>query len=69
MARRLVHPEGGLAPQVEVADGVEGVLIVQAGRAFLATTITAAALGEWPADMEGVALAMAFILADLDAFG
>jgi hypothetical protein len=66
---RLVDPEAGLAPDVQVADDVEGGLVFQAGRPFVFAAVAAAAVGQGPGDVAGVAVAVALVLADLDPLG
>src|SRR2546429_524688 len=54
MAGRLVDPETGLPPDIEVAHRVERRLGIQAGGFFVATALAAALIWQGPGDMEGV---------------
>jgi hypothetical protein len=65
----LVDPEAGLAPDVEVADGLGGCLVLDVGAILMAAPIAAAASGQGPADLEAVSILVAFIPGDLHTGG
>src|ERR1051325_950558 len=66
---RLEDPEAGLTPDVQVADDIEGGLVFQAGRPLVGAAVTAAAVGQGPDDVEGMAVAVALVLTNFDAVG
>src|SRR5512135_1672853 len=67
--RGLVDPEAGLAPDVEVADGLGRRLVFAVGAILMAAAFAAAAFGEGPADLEAVAILVAFVPGDLHTGG
>src|SRR5262249_38921570 len=67
--RRLIDPEAGLAPDVQVANRVESRFVFEASVLLKTAAVAATALGQGPGDVEGVAVAVAFVRADFDALG
>ena len=65
----LVDPEAGLAPDVEVPDGLGGRLELDVGAILMPAPLAAAAFGQGPADLEAVSVLVAFIPGDLHAGG
>src|SRR5512135_1426756 len=65
----LVDPEAGLAPDVQVADGLRGRLELDVGAILMPAPLTATAFGQGPADLEAVAVLVALIPGDLHARG
>jgi hypothetical protein len=65
----LVDPGAGLAPDIEVADRLGGRLELDVGSVVMPAAFAAAALGQRPADLEAVAVLMAFLPGDLHAGG
>src|SRR5512135_3504639 len=69
MGGGLVDPEAGLAPDVEVPDGLGSRLELEMGPILMPTTFATAALGQGPADLEAVSLLVAFIAGNLHTWG
>jgi hypothetical protein len=63
----LVDPEAGLAPEVQVAYDLDGVLDLQVGVVFLAAGIATTAGGPGPGDFEAVSFAVALVGGEGDA--
>src|SRR5262249_54451246 len=66
---RLVDPEAGLAPDVEVADGLRGRLGFDVGAILVPAPLAEAAFGQGPADLEAVPILVALIAGDLHTRG
>jgi hypothetical protein len=58
---RLVDPEAGLAPHVQVAHDLHTVLVLQVGLVFTAAVVTADAGGQRPGDLKAVPLAATLV--------
>src|SRR5512147_837633 len=65
----LVDPEAGLAPDVQVPDGLRGCLVFDVGVILMAAPLATAAFGQGPADLEAVTVLVAFVAGDLHAGG
>jgi hypothetical protein len=65
----LVHPEAGLAPDVQIPHHLDRVLGLDAGVLVPATAVAAAAVGPGPGDLEAVAVAVAVVARDRHARG
>ena len=65
----LVNPEAGLAPDIQVADGLRGRLELDVGAILMPAPLTATAFGQGPADLEAVSVLVAFLPGDLHARG
>ena len=63
---RLVDEEAGLAPDVELADDLGGVPVLDAGVLLAMTAVAAAAVGERPGDLKAVAVADALVVGNRD---
>jgi hypothetical protein len=61
---RLVDPEAGLAPHVQIPDDLHRAFVFHPGRLVPAAAGTPVAGGERPGDLEGVAVAVAVIAGD-----
>ena len=61
----LVDPEAGLPPDIEVTDRLGCRLELDVRPFFVPTPRAAAAFGEWPADLETVAILIALVGVDL----
>jgi hypothetical protein len=66
---RLVHPEGGLAPDVQIPDHLGGVLDLDAGVGRAAAPVTPATGRPRPVHLESVPIVVAFVSGDGDAGG
>ena len=65
----LVDEEGGLSPEVEVADDLGVVAVLDARVLLAAAAVAAAAAGQWPGDLEAVAVAVAVVGGERDIRG
>ncbi len=59
MEARLEDQEARLTPQVQVADHIDGVLVLVGGRLFVAALLTTARVGQGELDLEAVPVARA----------
>jgi hypothetical protein len=65
---RLVDPEAGLAPEVQIPDDLHGLLHFELGLLFATTVVTVAADWPGPGNFKAVAVPVALVSRDSDAF-
>src|SRR5512147_1385499 len=63
----LVDPEAGLAPDVQIPNGLRGCLELDVSPILVPAPLAAAAFGQGPTDLEAVSILVAFIPGDLHA--
>jgi hypothetical protein len=66
---RLIDPEAGLAPEVQIPDHLGATLALDPGVALVAAAVTVAALRPRPSDLEAVAVAVAVVGGDGNSGG
>src|SRR5262249_15780619 len=66
LEHRLIDPEAGLAPEVEVANDLRAVAELEVGLVVPSAGVTATALGQEPRDFKAVAVTAALVGGDGD---